>query len=50
MSELEIGLADVSERNCSGSFLQYNAIVIIIIIIIIIIINARSSFRLKFKC
>ena len=49
MSELEIGLADVSERNCSGSFLQYNAIVIIIIIIIIII-NARSSFRLKFKC
>ena len=49
MSELEIGLADVSEWNCSGSFLQYNAIAIIIIIIIIII-NARSSFRLKFKC
>ena len=47
MSELEIGLADVSEWNCSGSFLQYNAIAIIIIIIII---NARSSFRLKFKC
>ena len=46
MSELEIGLADVSEWNCSGSFLQYNAIAIIIIIII----NARSSFRLKFKC